>query len=225
MRLRSRPTHLLLCLALVVPLLGSLFPSCPRSPETVARPPTAARRAPDPEPESAARQSASVAAPCRQIVRIEIWKSSRRLRATCDDGGDLVMTVAIGRGEDDAKEESGDARTPEGRYAVAGPARASRFHLFIPIDYPSVADAERGLSAGIVDATTHARILDAHAAGELPPQDTALGGSIGLHGEGTRWQGETERSDWTLGCIAVSDDEIERLAESVAVGVPVWIHP
>jgi murein L,D-transpeptidase YafK len=135
------------------------------------------------------------------------------------------MHVAIGRGDDEAKRYSGDQRTPEGLYVIAGPARASRFHLFIPIDYPSLPDADRGLATGIVDASTHAEIVEAHLQGRFPPQDTELGGDIGLHGEGMDWQGATQEHDWTLGCIAVTDAEIERLAELIEVGVPVEIHP
>jgi lipoprotein-anchoring transpeptidase ErfK/SrfK len=221
MTLGSRTTHLLLCLAVAAPLLGSVFRTCSPSPSTAPVP----QATPTPAPTRASSTPVPAAKTCRRIARIDVWKASHRLKATCENGAELTMTVAIGRGARAAKQESGDARTPEGRYAVAGAARTSRFHLFIPIDYPSVSDAERGLSEGIVDATTHAQILDAHSAGRLPPQDTALGGSIGLHGEGEDWQGESRRSDWTLGCIAVSDDEIERLAERVHVGVPVWIHP
>ena len=65
----------------------------------------------------------------------------------------------------------------------------------------------------------------AHERGLPPPQDTPLGGHIGLHGEGEAHAGDSARVDWTYGCVAVTDAEIERIAERVAVGTPVWIHP
>lgn len=202
-----------------VALVAGLALGCPQQPEPARSPANADEQSPVSAP------SALLETPCPIITRIDVWKSSHRLLATCGDGGAFDLTVAIGRGDLAAKAEFGDGQTPEGHYAVAGPARASRFHLFIPIDYPSVRDADRGLAGGLIDAATHARILDAHALGRLPPQETVLGGAIGLHGEGERWQGESRHSDWTLGCIAVSDIEIERLADRVGVGVPVVIHP
>lgn len=219
MRSCSRSVNPRFRLVALLVLASSLLVACPQQPTTVA---SKANPISDDAPLAS---SIAVASSCARITRIDVWKADRRLRATCDDGSEFDVDVAIGRGDGAAKEASGDRRTPEGRYAVVGPARPSRFHLFIPIDYPSVSDAERGLSEGLVDASIHSRILEAHAAGRLPPQDTALGGAIGLHGEGERWQGETQRTDWTLGCVAVSDAEIERLAERVRVGVPVWIHP
>ena len=58
-----------------------------------------------------------------------------------------------------------------------------------------------------------------------PPQDTALGGELGLHGEGPHWRGDSAELDWTFGCIAVRDHEIDFLAQRVKVGTPVWIVP
>jgi hypothetical protein len=113
---------------------------------------------------------------------------------------------------------------PEGEYRIAGPARRSRFHRFIPIDYPSPADAERGLAAGRISAAERDAIARAHAAGRLPPQDTALGGHLGLHGEGRRWRGELDL-DWTEGCVALADEAIELLAARVRPGTPVRIQP
>lgn len=192
--------------------------SCSQSPEPVPDSLEAPARSDEPE-------SATSSPPCRTIERIDVWKARRELRAQCERGAVLTMHVAIGRGDGKAKRFSGDQRTPEGQYAIAGLPRASRFHLFIPIDYPSPPDADRGLETGLVDASIHADIVEAHSQGRFPPQDTPLGGDIGLHGEGAAWQGATQERDWTLGCIAVTDAEIEQLAERIDVGVPVEIHP
>ena len=113
---------------------------------------------------------------------------------------------------------------PEGEYRIAGAARASRFGLFLPIDYPSTADAARGLAAGVIAREAYAAIARAHEHGAPPPQDTALGGHLGLHGEGDRWRGDLDL-DWTEGCVALADEAIARLAHLVAHGTPVRITP
>jgi murein L,D-transpeptidase YafK len=135
------------------------------------------------------------------------------------------MTAAIGREPRGHKLGAGDDRTPEGRYRVSGRPRPSRFHLFIPIDYPSADDAHLALEEGRISPREHARILYAATFGLVPPGDTALGGGLGLHGEGARWQGESARLDWTNGCIALTDSEIEFLARRIEVGTEVVIEP
>jgi lipoprotein-anchoring transpeptidase ErfK/SrfK len=97
--------------------------------------------------------------------------------------------------------------------------------LFIPLDYPSRGDADAALTAGIISRAEYEQIRAALDAGELPPQDTALGGSIGIHGEGDRWQGDSRYFDWTNGCVALSDADVEFLAARVKAGTPVLIHP
>ena len=108
---------------------------------------------------------------------------------------------------------------------MSGPARRSRFHRLIPIDYPSRRDADSALARGAITAKEHARIVARRAHDRPPPQDTALGGHLGLHGEGPEWQGESAGLDWTYGCIAVRDHEIDFLAQRVSRGTPVWIQP
>ena len=163
---------------------------------------------------------------CDQISRIEIWKRHRALVAHCAHGGGVAMRVALGREEGGPKRAGRDNRTPEGYYHVAGPARRSqKFHLFLPIDYPSRADAELGLALGTIDEPTYERIVDALEDGRVPPQNTPLGGHVGLHGEGERWKGDSVSINWTYGCIALDDDQIEFLAERAPAGTPVIIRP
>jgi murein L,D-transpeptidase YafK len=183
-------------------------------------------RPPPPPPEAPAPPAASPAPPppCERIDRVLVRKSERALVAECAGGGRLAFKVALSR-EPGPKRSRGDRRTPEGHYRIAAAARPSRFHRFIPIDYPSLADADRALDEGRLTAAERARIADAHARGVQPPADTALGGDIGIHGEGARWQGDSEHLDWTYGCIAVTDEQLEFLAERVAPGVPIEIHP
>ncbi|TMA35739.1 MAG: murein L,D-transpeptidase, partial [Deltaproteobacteria bacterium] len=73
--------------------------------------------------------------------------------------------------------------------------------------------------------TDYHRIATAHARGEPPPSDTALGGSLGFHGEGDRWRGDTRYFDWTYGCIGLADADVDFLARRSEVGTPVVIEP
>ena len=63
------------------------------------------------------------------------------------------------------------------------------------------------------------------AAARMPPQDTALGGLLGLHGEGARWRGESKGLDWTYGCIALADAELDFVIARVKKGTPLTILP
>lgn len=182
---------------------------------TPAPPPSAPSPSPPPDP---------LALPCPAVERLEVRKLERRLEAICAGGGLRVFPIALSREPVGAKRRSGDQRIPEGDYRIAGAARASRFELFIPIDYPSRADADRGLAEGLISRDVHRRIVAAHARDRLPPQDTALGGLVGFHGEGKRWRGDLDL-DWTEGCVAVSDETIRWLAREVRRGTPVRIRP
>jgi murein L,D-transpeptidase YafK len=192
--------------------------ACPRPP---APPPAE----PPPAPAPAETLPAPAATPCLRIARLVAHKAERRLEIQCEGGFGFSVPAAFGRGGADAKRSAGDQRTPEGEYRISGPPRASRFHRFLPIDYPSPADAEAALAEERVSPAEHARIVEAHGRGAPPPQDTALGGELGLHGEGARWRGETQALDWTNGCIALSDRDIEFVAERVVEGTPVTILP
>jgi hypothetical protein len=199
-------------------LLWSCSGAPPPAPANVPEP------GPSPEPDALSTPERPLETSCARIERIEVRKSERTLVAECTDGGRLVFEIALSRAADGPKRALGDWRMPEGDYHVAGPARPSRFHRFLPIDYPSPRDAESGLAEGRIGASEHAAILRAHAEGRLPPQDTALGGHLGFHGEGERWQGDLDL-DWTEGCFALRDDAIEVLARAAPPGTPVRIEP
>lgn len=195
-----------------------------------AVPPSAAPEGPAPVPDAVIVPPAPLPPPpppppCERIVRIEIRKSERTLRAHCERGAVVEMTAAMGREPTGHKLEFGDLRTPEGQYRISGPAEASRFHAFVPIDYPSVADADRALAEGRIRAADHARIVSAHQRDETPPADTVMGGKIGLHGEGSRWAGDSVQLDWTYGCVAVSDRDLDFLIARIEPGVRVEILP
>jgi murein L,D-transpeptidase YafK len=133
--------------------------------------------------------------------------------------GERVMSVPCFTGKfQGPKKAEGDLRTPEGVYRVCDRNEKSDFHLSLGLDYPGIKDAEAAFAEGRIDAVTRDAILAAHASGQIPPWNTPLGGEIYIHGEGT------ER-DWTLGCVKVSNADIERLFAVVPLGTPVDIRP
>jgi murein L,D-transpeptidase YafK len=152
-----------------------------------------------------------------------VHKGERRLFAECEGGMVVPLRIALGRDPLGHKHRAGDQRTPEGDYRIVGPTRRSRFHRFVPIDYPSRADADAALAERRLSPADHARILAAHRRGVMPPSDTPLGGEIGLHGEGARWRGESRELDWTLGCIALTDGDLDFLIARVRPGTPISI--
>ena len=91
--------------------------------------------------------------------------------------------------------------------------------FFIGINYPSPADAERGLREGVIDEKTFQRIIAAHREGKIPPQNTALGGNIGIHGLGDANPNVHRLVNWTNGCIALDNAQIEELAQLVSPGM------
>ena len=151
---------------------------------------------------------------------IEIWKSQRKMELRYGTYVDRTFSVMLGRAPRLAKEERGDYRTPVGRYFIAY-KKPSRFDRFLGISYPNIEDAERGYQRGLLSADQWADIYFANLTYNPPTSRTPLGGMVGIHGFGDR---EYMPIDWTEGCIAVSNDEIEYLYQIVPVGTPVTIH-
>jgi murein L,D-transpeptidase YafK len=150
--------------------------------------------------------------------KIVIEKSKRRL--TLFSNGEVHSTWRIGLGfsPEGDKVKKGDGKTPEGLFYVCGKNPRSPFYLALNLSYPMIEDAERGLREGIIDRREHDRIVKAIEHRRQPPWDTKLGGAILIHGDGSR-------RDWTLGCVALDNDDMLELYESVPVGTTVTIHP
>ena len=152
---------------------------------------------------------------------IEIWKTERRMQLRDGDALLREFRVSLGSQPRSGKELQGDHRTPEGRYYITEKKPESRFHRFLGISYPNVDDAERGYRRGLIDASAWADIFFANMRRDPPPWYTVLGGRVGIHGFGGRPYAPI---DWTEGCIAVSDDDIEFLYDRTPVGTVVLIH-
>jgi len=122
-------------------------------------------------------------------------------------GGKMIRTykVALGRGGLAPKEREGDGRTPEGHYVIDARNADSHYHRALHVSYPNAEDRMRAAKLGV-----------------------SPGGAIMIHGlpNGMGWVGAAHRLyDWTLGCIAVTDDEIDEIWKLVPVGTPVEIRP
>ena len=150
--------------------------------------------------------------------RVVILKGKRQLHLF--DGEVLVRTypVDLGTTPTGQKRHAGDGRTPEGSFHVVTKNTKSPYHRFLGISYPDVAAVESGLRDGLVSTGEAATILDALKGGRRPDWRTSLGGGIGVHGH-------RRGTDWTGGCAAISDEQVEELFSVLRIGDPVEILP
>jgi murein L,D-transpeptidase YafK len=132
--------------------------------------------------------------------------------------------AAFGRGGVGALHVHGDGRTPLGSFRIVSINHQSRFHLFFGLNYPTLTQASVGFQKGIIDKTALNRIVQASADGRLPPQNTPLGGDIGIHGlgKGALWM--HQHFNWTEGCVALTNEQIEKLAPWLEIGTRVVIQ-
>jgi murein L,D-transpeptidase YafK len=147
----------------------------------------------------------TMAAADERATALVLEKSARRL--TLLRGEKILRTyeVALGRAPEGHKQQEGDGRTPEGLYSIDFKNPRSRFHLALRVSYPSEADR-----------------ADAQSRGVSPGSD------IMIHGvrNGLGWLGSWHRAlDWTDGCAAVTNSEIEDIWARVNVGAPIEIRP
>jgi len=131
--------------------------------------------------------------------------------------------ISIGRAGASRERREGDRRTPLGEFRIAKIKEDSQFHRFFIIDYPNRERADIALERGEIDAGTHRAIRRALGAGELPPQHTPLGGNLGIHGIGGGDPRLHEAFNWTQGCIALTNEQIDALSQWIRVGTRVVI--
>ena len=150
--------------------------------------------------------------------RILIEKKKRRLQIF--DGERLIKTykVALGFAPDGGKQIEGDGKTPVGKFYVFTKNPESKFHLSLGLSYPNIEDARNGLNSQTISPEDYAEIESAINEKRMPPQKTALGGEIYIHGGGVE-------TDWTHGCIALNNDEIKEIFDAVTIGAEVRILP
>ncbi len=112
-----------------------------------------------------------------------------------------------------------DWRTPEGAFHVVRKNSRSQFYKAFVLNYPNAEDAERGLRDGIISRRQYEAIMQASNVLGEPPMSTPLGGMIEIHGDGTG-----KSINWTQGCVAIRNEDMDLLWDRVAVGTPVVIE-
>lgn len=149
--------------------------------------------------------SGAKSTPEARVDQIVIVKSRRTMTLMHHAQALKTYRIALGTVPVGAKERRGDHKTPEGNYVISGKNPHSQFHLALRISYPNTVDRERARKLGV-----------------------APGGDIMIHGliPQYAWLGSRHReTDWTDGCVAVSNAEIEEIWKLVPVGTPVKIRP
>jgi len=163
----------------------------------------------------------------KQDLDTWILVDTRKMVLSVLEGNKVRRTyngIAIGRAGTTTDKKQGDNKTPLGEFRLVRIAPKTPFHRFFGIDYPTVAHAERALQAGTISLQHYIAILRAIQAQDIPPQETPLGGYIGIHGIGVGEAAIHKRFNWTQGCIALTNQQIDDLSKWVYIGMRVVIR-
>ena len=142
--------------------------------------------------------------------------------------GDVALktydNIAIGSNGTTRSKRVADEKTPLGDFSIIEVRMESRFHRFLAIDYPTMDDAQRALGDGRVSQAEYDSLRRAWSSGGAPPQNTRLGGHIGIQGIGAGDPEIHAAFNWTNGCIALTNQQIEELLQWVGPGTRVSIR-
>ncbi len=137
--------------------------------------------------------------------RVIVLKKARTLTLMSGEKVLKVYKIALGGDPIGPKRKEGDHKTPEGNYVLDRRNAKSKYYRSIHISYPSEEDRERARKSGV-----------------------SAGGDVMVHGlpNGFGWLGPTHRTqDWTDGCVAVTDQEMDEIWNAVLDGTPIEIKP
>lgn len=140
-----------------------------------------------------------------RIDSVLVLKGERKLILLNQDNPVKEYRIALGGNPTGHKKEEGDGKTPQGKYIIDYRKDNSAFHLALHISYPSQADQAQALLRGVKP-----------------------GGLIMIHGIRNKlgFIGRWHRLfDWTNGCIAVTNEEIDEISLAVTDGTPIEIRP
>lgn len=189
--------------------------------------------------------SAAVSAPSQtapsdlietMLARAHIPRHTNELWVLVDDqeaalsvfrGNTLVerfAPISLGRSGAKTQRVRGDNVTPLGEFRINRFNYQSQWRTFMGIDFPTPAHARMALEKGIYSQADYENYFDYYRRNGHPPQDTALGGAIGIHGLGSADPDIHGRFHWTQGCVAVTNEQIDRLTDLVGVGTRVVIR-
>ncbi len=149
-----------------------------------------------------------------------VVKKSERKLYLYNDRQKLLKSykIALGFAPVGTKQKQGDGATPEGEYYLTHKNPQSNYYLSLGVSYPNNQDAASGLQRKLISQGQYDTIIEALKAQTKPPQNTKLGGDIFIHGGGNA-------TDWTLGCIALTNEDIKELFALLPVKTPVKIEP
>lgn len=160
-------------------------------------------------------------------VNILVDKSSYTLTLYSGSTPLKAYRVAFGEGGLGDKEKAGDRKTPNGNFyiterSVLNPPDQYLGTRWFRLSYPNIEDAQRGLNSGLIDQATYDQIVRAINNGQTPPQNTALGGGIGIHG-GSNWK-DNWGDNWTWGCVGLTNSDVNEIFDYIPVGTKVVIQ-
>ena len=135
-----------------------------------------------------------------EVTRVIVEKNTRKMWLLHNDEVLKQYSIHLGFSPQKHKTTEGDGKTPEGNYIIDRRNPNSRFHLSLGINYPNEADIAQARERGV-----------------------SPGGDIFIHGRPRPWRNGED--DWTWGCIAVTDREMEDIYAMVKNGTPITILP
>jgi murein L,D-transpeptidase YafK len=159
----------------------------------------------------------------------EIWLlvDTSALTLTVMQGERTLQTydnIAIGSNGPTRAKRVLDETTPLGEFWINVVRSSQRFHRFLGFDYPNMDEVRRAIKEDRISYLEYQTLVIAWLRGEAPPQNTSLGGYLGIHGLGAGDPELHQQINWTDGCVALTNEEIEELAERVTVGTRVSIR-
>ena len=131
--------------------------------------------------------------------------------------------IAIGRNGAGFKQRQGDDVTPLGSYHIAWINPKSAFKIFYGFDYPSMDNAKHALQQGLLTTTNYNAIIQAHKKEQIPLQNSRIGGQLGIHGLGRANEFIHQTMNWTHGCIALTNQQIDQLKPWLQKGTRVEV--
>lgn len=169
-------------------------------------------------------QAKGISAPIPNL-KIVVQKTAHLLTLYSGDTALKSYDVDLGDNGLGDKLAAGDHKTPEGNFtivekSVLTPADKYLGTRWMRLGYPNIEDAQRGLSSGLIDQATYTAIANAVNNGQISPQNTVLGGGVGIHG-GNDNNGP---GNWTFGCVGLSNADVNEIFNYVSVGTPVLIQ-
>ena len=162
-------------------------------------------------------------------VSVVIWKSHYTLTLYKGETPVKTYRAVFGKGFlDGDKQKAGDKRTPEGEFYICSMNHSKRFYKFMGLSYPGLKHAEYGLQNKLISPGEFAAIKKALEERQPPPWGTRIGGAIGIHGrmlDPSVAPYYYSTINWTDGCIALSNADVDEIYEVVTPGTPVTILP